>query len=210
LGLQSTYVTGYAKFHFWQTFGKGGTGIMKQKKLMLVLALMVVFVAGILVLLRPGMAGEPEKGVSSPNPRFTDNSDGTVTDNLTGLIWLKNADCAGGRVDWNTAVDYAAALYDGCSACFGGSTDCGLSDGSVARNWRLPNQEELQSLIDYGKENAGLPDGHPFTGVQSDYYWSSTTHASNPNDPCVHMSNGHVDFRYKTDLQYVWPMRKGN
>jgi hypothetical protein len=32
-------------------------------------------------------------GVAWPNPRFTDNSDGTVTDNLTGLIWLKNANC---------------------------------------------------------------------------------------------------------------------
>ena len=30
-------------------------------------------------------------GVPWPNPRFTDNGDGTVTDNLTGLIWLKNA-----------------------------------------------------------------------------------------------------------------------
>ena len=38
-----------------------------------------------------GEDGEHQKGVAWPNPRFTDNGDGTVTDNLTGLIWLKDA-----------------------------------------------------------------------------------------------------------------------
>lgn len=32
-------------------------------------------------------------GINSPNPRFIDNNDGTITDNLTGLTWLKNANC---------------------------------------------------------------------------------------------------------------------
>ena len=41
-----------------------------------------------------GDDGALQKGVAWPNPRFTDNGDGTVTDNLTGLIWLKNANCA--------------------------------------------------------------------------------------------------------------------
>ena len=35
--------------------------------------------------------GALQRGVPSPNPRFTDNSNGTIMDNLTGLIWLKNA-----------------------------------------------------------------------------------------------------------------------
>ena len=33
---------------------------------------------------------DSNKGIASPNPRFTDNSNGTVTDNLTGLVWLQN------------------------------------------------------------------------------------------------------------------------
>ncbi|UCE55232.1 MAG: hypothetical protein JSV31_07260 [Desulfobacterales bacterium] len=37
--------------------------------------------------------GDLEKGIVWPVPRFTDNEDGTVTDNLTGLVWLKNANC---------------------------------------------------------------------------------------------------------------------
>ncbi|MGC9023085.1 MAG: hypothetical protein ACP5J5_08205, partial [Dissulfurimicrobium sp.] len=35
--------------------------------------------------------GALQMGATLPTPRFTDNGNGTVTDNLTGLIWLKNA-----------------------------------------------------------------------------------------------------------------------
>lgn len=45
------------------------------------------------------VAGEDasiNKGVDWPNPRFTDNRNGTITDNLTGLIWLQNANCTFG------------------------------------------------------------------------------------------------------------------
>ena len=35
-----------------------------------------------------GEDGEHQAGVEWPTPRFTDNGDGTVTDNLTGLDWL--------------------------------------------------------------------------------------------------------------------------
>ena len=40
-----------------------------------------------------GQDGELQAGVNWPTPRFTDNGDGTVTDNLTGLIWLKLVTC---------------------------------------------------------------------------------------------------------------------
>jgi len=41
--------------------------------------------------------GALEKGVAWPTPRFTDNNNGTITDNLTKLIWMKNAQAFGGR-----------------------------------------------------------------------------------------------------------------
>src|ERR1700675_1460495 len=44
--------------------------------------------------------GGLKAGVAWPNPRFTDNKNGTITDNLTKLIWLKNANCAGGPMQW--------------------------------------------------------------------------------------------------------------
>ncbi len=56
-----------------------------------------------------GQDGEFQKGAVSPVPRFTDNLNGTITDNLTGLIWLKDANCFG-PLEWRTAIDRANGL----------------------------------------------------------------------------------------------------
>ena len=40
-----------------------------------------------------GEDGDLRERRAAANPRFIDNGDGTITDNLTGLIWLKNARC---------------------------------------------------------------------------------------------------------------------
>ena len=169
-----------------------------------------------------GQDGDLQKGVTWPNPRFTDNGDGTVTDNLTGLIWLKNANCASATKDWATALSYSNALYDGCTNCFGTAGDCGLSDSSTAGQWRLPNVRELQSLVHYGVYDPAVPntagtgkwaEGDPFTGVQSDDYWSSTTFASpSLTNYAWHVSlyYGFVNYTRKTyNVRYVWPVRGG-
>lgn len=141
-----------------------------------------------------------EKGVDWPSPRFTDNSDGTVTDNLTGLIWLKNANCYGPR-NWSTALSDAAALAN---------DTCGLTDGSSAGDWRLPHVRELHSLIDFSQFGPALLSGHPFTAVQSNYYWSSTTRASSMSDAKnVYLLDGNVRSTSKTNINYVWPVRGG-
>lgn len=157
-----------------------------------------------------GDDGDLEKGVAWPAPRFTDNGDGTVTDNLTGLIWLKNANCAGGIENWATALAYSNELYDGCDNCFGTADDCGLSDGSAAGDWRLPNVRELYSLIDLSQYNPALPSGHPFSAVQSNDYWSSTPVAFDTDAAwLVHLDGGGVDGGLKTNSRYVWPVRGG-
>jgi hypothetical protein len=120
-----------------------------------------------------GQDGEYQSGVSI-SPRFTDNNNGTVTDNLTGLIWLKNASCFK-NVKWTTALTNANTLATG---------SCGLTDNSVAGDWRLPNVKELQSLIHFGLGSPALlntagtakwTEGDAFSGVESTKYWSSTT-----------------------------------
>jgi len=132
--------------------------------------------------------------------RFTDNGDGTVTDNLTALIWLKNANCFGAR-NWATALGDANALASG---------SCGLSDGSSAGGWRLPNANELHSLIDLAQSNPALPAGHPFTGVQVNLYWTSTTVDYNtPGVVVVAMSNGAPVGAIKTGFLFVLPVRGG-
>jgi hypothetical protein len=154
--------------------------------------------------------GDLEKGVAWPSTRFTDNNNGTVTDHLTGLIWLKNANCAEATKNWNTAIDYSAALYDGCINCFGTAGDCGLSDSSTAGQWRLPNLRELQSLIDYSKSYPVLPSDNHFTGVQSNSYWSSSTDAATTvNAWYVSLYHGAVIPVGKTTTNYVWPVRGG-
>jgi len=111
---------------------------------------------------RTGDDGDLQPGVASPSPRFTDNGNETVTDNQTGLVWGKDASLRVGYIGgWNEAIDYCNGLS------LGGHDD-----------WRLPTVKELQSLIDSGHCDPALSSGHPFTGVQSDAgYWSSTTSA---------------------------------
>jgi hypothetical protein len=148
-----------------------------------------------------GDDGDRERGVAWPDPRFTDNGNGTVTDNLTGLIWLKNANCAG-YMNWNNALNFCKNLSSG---------SYGLTDGSVAGDWRLPNRKELLSLIDYSRYNPALPQGHPFTNVQSSWYWSATTYAIGTYYAwVVYMYYGNVYYNDKTDgSNYVWPVRGG-
>ena len=148
-----------------------------------------------------GEDGELQKGVVWPSPRLTDNGNGTVTDNLTGLIWLKNANCFGMR-DWATALSDANALASG---------SCSLSDGSVAGDWRLPNLRELQSLIDYGRYGSALPSGHPFTGVQSvEHYWTRTTTAGRTSTAwSVRPYDGYLFSDAKPYSTFVWPVRGG-
>ena len=128
-----------------------------------------------------GQDGEYQKGVAWPNPRFTDNSDGTITDNLTNLVWLKDANCKGGDENFATALAFANALYDGWTGD-GNGGDCGLSDGSQQGDWRLPNIRELYSLVDVSQSYPALPTGHSFINIRlggQDRYASSTTYVIN-------------------------------
>jgi hypothetical protein len=148
-----------------------------------------------------GQDGDIQAGVAWPSPRFTDNGNGTVTDNLTGLVWLRNANCFGLRT-WATALTDANALASG---------SCGLTDGSVAGDWRLPNVNELESLIHAGEANtATWLNTQGFINVQSDFYWSSSTYAYNTGFAwVVYMRVGGVYAGYKPNVVYVWPVRAG-
>jgi hypothetical protein len=129
-----------------------------------------------------GQDGELQKGapVNPTMPRFQNMRNGTVRDNLTGLIWLKNANCFG-PIDWLAALESANTLA---------APACGLSDKSVAGDWRLPNSKELLSLVNYdfqspsisnGAGNAQWSEDHVFSGVQVNAYWTGTTYVFSPN-----------------------------
>lgn len=126
-----------------------------------------------------------QMGVRLIDQRFIENGDGTVTDSMTGLVWLKKADCIQG--DWSTAAAKAAQLSSG---------QCGLTDGSTPGSWRMPNRNEMQSLADRNQNNES--DYLNFTFLNADqsvyqeaildsffaeqYYWTSTTDAADTSE----------------------------
>ena len=66
-----------------------------------------------------GQEGHVRPGVRWPIPRFTKNGDGTVTDNLTGLIWLEDANCVAAD-NFDAILALANTLYDGSTTSPGG------------------------------------------------------------------------------------------
>ena len=116
--------------------------------------------------------------------KFKDNGDGTVTDNATGLTWMK-AD-SGKGMDWPSALEYAETLE------YAGHSD-----------WRLPNAKELQSIIDYTRSpdttaSAALDPVFDATEIKNEggkkdfaHYWTSSTHVgARRSDSAVYFAFG--------------------
>lgn len=152
---------------------------------------------------RAGDDGDTRRGTAWPSPRFADNGDGTVTDRLTGLVWLKNADCYGTK-DWASALAAANTLASG---------SCGLSDNSRAGDWRVPNVNELASLIAIASLFPALPvtpGSSLFVNLASSYYWSSSTSVERPYYAWMaYLDMGYVDQVSKADALFLWPVRDG-
>ena len=169
-----------------------------------------------------GEDGELQKGLGWPSPRFTTNSDTTITDNLTGLIWdaignpmltiYTSFDTDGyneGAVTWQHALDFIAQL----------NTDDYLGHN----DWRLPNRNELKSIANYGEKNGkAWLNTQGFSIADGGSYWTSTSSEYNPK--MAHYvvllgGAGSVKLDYKTTyssggftfypVNYVWAVRGG-
>ncbi len=92
-------------------------------------------------------------------PSYTDNGDSTVTDTVTGLMWQQQDD--GTAMDWNSAAAYCGDL------ALAGYTD-----------WRLPDNKELISIVNYGASGPAI-DSVYFPNTQSTSYWTSTAYIAN-------------------------------
>lgn len=143
-------------------------------------------------------------GATASSPRFTDIGDGTVVDSLTGLMWLKDANCFG-WISWSNSLstiesfnttprNYACQDYTG-----------------VYNDWRMPNRNEMQSLVDFSQATPVLSSGHPFVNVQSWYaYWTSTVYPLNPSAGVMAMQmwdGGIAAWGTDGNTAYVWPVR---
>lgn len=190
-------------------------------------------------------AGEGVVAVQTADPSCKDSSgdvyvdcgNGTVTDNRTGLVWLKNANClaaapGSGAVDWRTAMEFAAGLSDKPETSTQAAHDCGLADHSSPGEWRLPSVEEWEAMIadavalgcvsasfggpsitgDSGATCWQEGPGNSFTGVANDIYWSASTDVAYPTDALgVTLDQGFVGGAGGKDAyqHYVWPVRGG-
>jgi len=124
-----------------------------------------------------GEDGDYQRGVARG---YVDNGNGTITDVATGLMWEKKS-YDGSIHDWRIADTWSDALGAAFLGNLNGTCFAGYCD------WRLPDSNELQTLVDYGYANPAIYPG--FTGncapgctvttcscTQAGYYWSSTTY----------------------------------
>ncbi len=105
---------------------------------------------------------------------YADNQDGTVTDNVTGLVW----EAAGGReglATWEQAKAYCASL------------------SLAGRAWRLPSRIELVSLVDFTNTTGPLIDTAAFPGTPGHPFWASSAYAhGKASGWYVDFGTGHV------------------
>lgn len=115
--------------------------------------------------------------VAPPATRFIAHNDGTLSDQQTGLMWrvcsdgLTGVDCAGGAAQaysWQGALQRVTTVN---------ADKAGLGLGHD--DWRLPNRNELGSIVDYSRRNPAV-DMTWFVGVPAISHWTSTPDASNP------------------------------
>jgi Protein of unknown function (DUF1566)/PEGA domain len=85
----------------------------------------------------PGSTTHPDPPCFDNTNRYVDCGNGTVTDTVTGLIWLKQSNCLPNTI-WAVANQAAAGLKDG---------DCALTDHSSPGDWRLPTRDEWSATI---------------------------------------------------------------
>jgi hypothetical protein len=132
--------------------------------------------------------GELQTGAAWPEPRFEGHELG-VLDRLTGLVWARKADLTG-LCDWQDALDSVAAL-----------------NRTARVTWRLPDINELESLVDASRSDPALPGGHPFE-QPGEAYWSSTTSFFETDWAyCLYLHKGAVGVGYKGKAVFQsWPV----
>ena len=114
-------------------------------------------------------------------------------DPLTGLCWKSDADLCDGPASWAEALEAVRSL----------NSSTGTRD-----SWRLPNINELESLVDCGHHSPALPSQHPFRRVGEEY-WSSTTSVFEPDWAwALYLAKGAIGVGQKGGRHFrVWPVK---
>lgn len=140
-----------------------------------------------------GPQGIPGTGSNAAGPCFSDDrrivdcENGTLTDGVTGLIWLADPSCFS-STSWASGNADADTLGDGA---------CDLTDQSSPGDWRLPTAEEwrLSRAVVPAEDNA--------------IYWSATTNGADATLAMTAKRDNGIIARAKSELYGVWPVRGG-
>jgi len=133
-----------------------------------------------------GQDGEFRYGFAWPAPRFAVQGE-QVQDFLTGLVWRRTTSL-GEALDWSDALTRVARLGNG---------------------WRLPNINELESLVDCATHSPALPTGNPFRNA-GDVHWSSTTSLYEPDWAwALYLDKGAVGIGQKQQARFhAWAVSR--
>lgn len=144
---------------------------MKSSNLLLTLILSAVLTPMVSEAVQSQICHSYWPKASTPISRFTNNTDGTVTDSVTGLTWkrcsegLIGALCESGLP---TTYTWQEALKVGAASSFAGKND-----------WRLPNIKELATIVE---RQCTMPAINQivFPATPTMSFWSSTPYDANP------------------------------
>ena len=106
---------------------------------------------------------------------FVDNTDGTITDRATNLMWSRTD--GGINMNWPEALEWTATKN---------------AESWLGHNdWRVPNAKELQSIVDYSRS----PDNTNSAAIDPLFTCTPITNeAGEPDYPCYWASTSHVAF----------------
>jgi hypothetical protein len=133
-------------------------------------------------------------GAGLPNPAsYTVNSDGTVTDDVTTLIWQRAVPPVSYRDQANASFPVAQNVYTQLEA----AQRC----ASMGPGWRLPTRLELMTLVDYRVIDSGPTiDAAAFPDTPVDFpYWTSSPYVGFPSAWAVDFSRGTTIGRINVD-----------
>jgi Protein of unknown function (DUF1566) len=160
-------------------------------------------------------------GSTCDNPRFTANGDGTLTDNLTGLVWEKktNLDGTTNLLDPHDADNYYTWTAEGLGSTTADGTAftnflAALNGGSCFAgqcDWRLASKNELLTIGSPAYPHCLTPlcIDPAFGPTTAGSYWSATTNPNSPDSAWVVSDFSELVFFAKDDSNLVRAVRGG-
>ena len=139
--------------------------------------------------------------IDRPNSDYVDQGNGTVMHTPTGLIWQQ---CEVGQRWTRSTCSGTASTHTWDSAKLLTSTFAGQ------RDWRLPKQDELFSLVDFSRANPAM-NSALFPNATTSFVWSASAYANVPGYAWViDFNNGNASYSgYRSGSYQVRLVRAG-